>query len=76
MATKVSVTNIEWDNEVDGVLEDVSRLPTEEPELWLDVYMEDGWTSEEIDDAVADEIADYLSNEYGYLVRGFEWDYL
>lgn len=80
---KVKVTDIEWDTLIEVVeageepyYESVPSLPTEEPELYLDVYLEDYWTEEERDDAIAEVIMDYLSHEYGYLVSSFVWEEL
>ena len=81
--TRVKVTYIEWDTLIEVVEEgeepyheSAPSLPTEEPELYLDVYLEDYWTEEERDDAIAEVIMDYLSEEYGYLVSSFVWEYL
>lgn len=80
---KVKVTDIEWDTLIEVVeeggepyYESREGLPTEEPELYLGVYLEDEWTEEERDDAIAEVIMDYLSEEYGYLVSSFVWEEL
>lgn len=80
---KVRVKDVEWDTLIEVVeegeepyYENVPSLPTEEPELYLDVYLEEYWTEEERDDAIAEVIMDYLSEEYGYLVSSFVWEEL
>lgn len=80
---KVRVKDIEWDTLIEVVeegeepyYESAPSLPTEESELYLDVYLEEYWTEEERDDAIAEVIMDYLSEEYGYLVSSFVWEEL
>jgi hypothetical protein len=80
---KVEVIGIKWDTFIEVVEEGEvpyhqsrESLPTKEPELYLDVYLEETWTEKEKDDAVAEVIMDYLSEEYGYLVSSFVWGYL
>lgn len=73
--TKVRITDIEWDTEVDGVVTS-PELPTALPLLGIDVQSEVDWTDDDFDDAVGDAICDYLSDTYGYCVGSISWDYL
>lgn len=64
---QIKVTNIQWDT--DGDLETLAELPQT-------VLIPFGELAFDVDEDPDSEIADYLSDEHGFCVHGFDFELL
>jgi hypothetical protein len=70
---KIKVIDIEWDT--DGDEEVLAALPTEIVVDFADIDWLDG-TPDDVTEENSNDIADYLSDQYGFCVNGFDYQTL
>lgn len=65
--------NIEWDTDIDD--EEIEHQDYDEEDLpqFIEIEMESGVTPEEIEEET---ILEYLTEEYGFLIRGANFEFV